>query len=450
MNGAPMGDAQSRRVRRNQVLLFSAMAAVVLAGFAFWLAAPGGRAPAPAPRIAAELAGPGTAEESWTRRSETRLGSMEARLKDMETDARRLREENERLRVKLEDDAEDARRTIDRQATLLEDFIQASGSGSFQDSGMDSLRNPGPGSFDPLGVGGKLFSDAADAADARGNGGRPQGDPVELQPRPLIEKFALDDLKELEEPKKPKGPDGSETGQFGQGKTPVPEAKKVREWLPAGSHARAVVLAGVDASAGISSQGDPRPVLLRITGPAWTAAADGAALSVDIEGCTVTGAAHGDLSSEKVYARLRTMTCAGDEPGTVTETEVAGFVANVGKAGVRGPVVSREGALVGKAFLAGVFSGVGQGFASAYSPQAVATGGGSAAVANTGLEEIGRAGLGGGAATAGGKVADYLIRRAEQYQPVIQLRAGTPVSVVFIEGARLGGGRDFGPKGGAG
>ncbi len=425
-------DGESRRVRRNQVLLFSGIAGIALLGFSFWLAAPGSRTPAPAPRIEAELAGPGTAEESWTRRSEARLGLMEARMKDMETDSRRLREENERLRAQLEENAEDARRTIDRQAALLEDFVQAPDPGTFQASG--------PESFDPRGLGMKLFSDAAGA---RGNAGQPQEGLAEIPPRPLIEKFTLDN------PSEPGEPDESGAGEAEAGKAPALEAKKVGGWLPAGSHAEAVVLAGVDASAGISSQGDPRPVLLRITGPAWTAAEDGTALSVDIEGCTVTGAAHGDLSSEKVYARLRTMTCAGDEPGTVVETEVLGFVANAGKAGVRGPVVSREGALVGKAFLAGVFSGVGQGFASAYSPQAVATGGGSAAVANTGLEEIGRAGLGGGAATAGGKVADYLIRRAEQYQPVIQLRAGTPVSVVFIEGARLSGGRDFGPKDGA-
>ena len=192
----------------------------------------------------------------------------------------------------------------------------------------------------------------------------------------------------------------------------------------------------------ISSQADPRPVLLRIVGPAWTAApsgsGDGTALRVDVDGCTVTGAAHGDLSSEKVYVRFRTMTCAGPRPGTVVETPVAGFVAGSGKTGVRGPVVSREGALVEKAFLAGMLSGVGQGVAQAFQPQAVATGGG-ASVANTALGDIGRAGLGAGASTAGQKVADYMIRRAEQYQPVIQLQAGTRVTLVFLEGARIDG-----------
>ena len=102
-------------------------------------------------------------------------------------------------------------------------------------------------------------------------------------------------------------------------------------------------------------------------------------------------------------------------------------------------MVSREGALVEKAFLAGLVSGLGEGVSGAFAPQAVATGAGNAAVANTDLADIGRAGLGAGARTAGSKVADYLIRRAEQYQPVIQLQAGTRVTVVFIEGAWLDG-----------
>ena len=125
--------------------------------------------------------------------------------------------------------------------------------------------------------------------------------------------------------------------------------------------------------AGVSSKGDPRPVLFRVTGPAWTAAPSGSgagtALTVDIAGCTVTAAAHGDLSSEKVYARLRTMTCAVPGRGAVIETEVAGFVAGSGKTGVRGPVVSREGARVENAFLAGMVSGIGQGVASAFQPR---------------------------------------------------------------------------------
>ena len=41
--------------------------------------------------------------------------------------------------------------------------------------------------------------------------------------------------------------------------------------------------------------------------------------------------------------RLQTMTSADRDPGTVLETEVAGFVKGSGRTGVRGPVVSRKG-----------------------------------------------------------------------------------------------------------
>ena len=405
-------DGESRKARNRQLVLFSAIAAALLLGFAVWMGAGGGKAPAPGARIDAELAGPGTAEDSWTRRSEGRLGLIETRLRDMETRARQLAAENERLRTELRDNDRNARDVIDQYKAALDE------------TRAPATRAP----VKPPAPGGELF---APARTPRQSAPGAANAPAATPPAPLIESFTLD---------------GPAPGLLGDDPGTL-DAKPVSLWVPAGSHAEAVVLAGVDASAGISSQGDPRPVLLRLTGPAWTAApgADGGtALSVDIAGCTVTGAAHGDLSSEKVYVRLRTMTCtapgpgAGDRPDSVVETEVAGFVAGSGKTGVRGPVVSREGALIEKAFLAGLVSGVGQGVSGAFQPQAVATGG-AAAVANTGLADIGRAGLGAGAASAGQKVADYMIRRAEQYQPVIQLRAGTRVTVVFLEGARLDG-----------
>ncbi len=399
-------------VRRRQLLLFSVIAAVLLVTVAAWLGMGGGGDPAPRGGIEAEIAGPDAAEKVWTRRSEARLGEIETKLREMDQEARSLRADNDRLRAKLETDAADARSVIDRQAALIDELRRR----------MEPPAQPG----------------SAEGNDPwfRGESAQPEGGERQPGARPargrMIETFDLD------------GEPRSSTRDPRNGAELVADAvaKPVSSWLPAGAHAEAVVLAGVDASAGVSSQGDPRPVLMRITGPAWTAApsgsGDGTAMQVDIDGCTVTGAAHGDLSSEKVYVRFRTMTCAGPEPGTVVETEVAGFVAGSGKTGVRGPVVSREGALVEKAFLAGMVSGVGQGVAQAFQPQAVATGTG-ATVANGTLSDIGRAGLGAGASSAGQKVADYMIRRAEQYQPVIQLQAGTKVTLVFLEGARIDG-----------
>ncbi len=403
-------------VRRRQLLLFSVVAAAALVAVALWMGAGGGKAPSAPGGIEAGIVEPDMAEKVWTRRSEARLGGLETRLNGVEREARTVRDENAQLRARLEKDAADARTVIDRQAAMIADLERR-------------LQAPGaPGSAPSVpqtGSGNEGYFRVPGATPPSRNGGRTQPTP----PVSMIETFELE------------GAPRSSAGDDRTGPELVADAvaRPVSAWLPAGAHASAIVLAGVDASAGISSQGDPRPVLMRITGPAWTAAEDGVALAVDIDGCTVTGAAHGDLSSEKVYARLQTMTCAGPRPGTVVETPVAGFVAGSGKTGVRGPVVSREGALVEKAFLAGVVSGVGQGVSQAFQPQAVATGAGGAAVANTGLGDIGRAGLGAGASSAGQKVADYMIRRAEQYQPVIQLQAGTKVTLVFLEGARIDG-----------
>ena len=404
----PAGDANDAdAVRRRQLLLFSVVAAVALVALAAWLGMGGSKTDAPEGGIDAGIVEPDAAEMVWTRRSEARLKKVEDALRRMEQEAGRLRTENEGLRTQLEGQTADALRTIDAQKAQIDELERR-------------LQPAGPGGAsgdDPW------FRGQAPASP----GGEPQG-PAMPAPSRMIETFELE------------GAPQSSVSDARSGPELVADAvaKPVSVWLPAGAHAEAVVLAGVDASAGVSSQGDPRPVLMRITGPAWTAAEDGTALQVDVDGCTVTGAAHGDLSSEKVYVRFRTMTCAGPESGTVIETDVAGFVAGSGKTGVRGPVVSREGALVEKAFLAGLVSGVGQGVSQAFQPQAVATGGG-AAVANTGLGDIGRAGLGAGASSAGNKVADYMIRRAEQYQPVIQLQAGTKVTLVFLEGARIDG-----------
>ncbi len=420
----PRDGADPGTVRRRQLLLFSGVAALVLVAVAAWLGMGGGKAPAPRSGIEAGIAGPDTAEKVWTRRSEARLGGIETKLREMEREARRLAADNDRLRAKLETGAADARTVIDRQAAMIGELERR-----LQPPGQTGN---GPGNAPGGAPGGDGYFRVPATAPSTGGHGRTQ--PVAPPTRgpgqaaPMIETFELTDSPRSSAHDPRSGPELVADAV----------AKPVSAWLPAGAHAEAVVLAGVDASAGISSQGDPRPVLMRITGPAWTAAEDGVALAVDIDGCTVTGAAHGDLSSEKVYVRFRTMTCAGPRPGTVVETPVAGFVAGSGKTGVRGPVVSREGALVEKAFLAGTISGVGQGVAQAFQPQAVAAGGG-AAVANTALGDIGRAGLGAGASSAGQKVADYMIRRAEQYQPVIQLQAGTKVTLVFLEGARIDG-----------
>ena len=221
--------------------------------------------------------------------------------------------------------------------------------------------------------------------------------------------------------------------------TPVEPGKTVysdsANYLPPNSIAAARAIVGVDAVAGVKSQTDPLPVVLRITGPARSVYADGKLLRTNIQGCLVNGAAIGELSSEKVYVKLQRMTCP-QPGGRYAVSEVKGFISFGGKTGVRGRVVSREGSLATQAFLAGMIGGFGRGF-SANSNSLLA---GSTSVSVNGSRqklspgEIVEGGLGEGVAKSGDMVSNYLIERAEQYQPVIEMPTGIDVEIVFLDG----------------
>ena len=208
------------------------------------------------------------------------------------------------------------------------------------------------------------------------------------------------------------------------------------EYLPPNSYAPAKVIVGVDASVGVASQSDPLPVVLRITGPARSVVKNGKLLTTNITGCIVNGTARGDLSSEKVYVKLARMTC--DQPGgRVAVSEVKGFISFAGKSGVRGRVVSREGNLVSQALLAGIVGGFGRGFS------ANANGIFSGQIGADGKRDslsgadILTGGLGQGAGDAADTVSKYLIERAEQYQPVVEMPTGIDVEIVFLDGVHV-------------
>lgn len=208
-----------------------------------------------------------------------------------------------------------------------------------------------------------------------------------------------------------------------------------RNYLPPNSIATATVIVGADAATNVRSQSDPIPVVLRITSDARSVAQTNKVLSTKVLGCLVNGAAYADLSSEKVFVKLQKMTC-DDGRGGVAVSEVKGFVAFAGKAGVRGRVVSREGAFVLKAFLAGLVGGIGRlgenvANSSLYSPT-ISSGGNRPPID---LGSIAAGAGGAGVGDAGDRVSKYLIERAEQYQPVVEMPTGIDVEVVFLDGS---------------
>lgn len=253
-------------------------------------------------------------------------------------------------------------------------------------------------------------------------------------------------------------------GQEGEVKTFAPIAKTIQtihlnleedkadkgeffnseEYVPSGAYAPAVIISGVDASVGISSQSDPRPILLRVKGPAVSSIYDGNIQKADLTGCVITGAASGDLSSEKVYVKLVNMTCSKDE-NLIYETAVKGYVAGQGKSGIRGNVISREGDFVSKSFLAGLVSGFGSGLSSKVAPP-LSFSSGVTLQNGYSTDDVLKKGVGQGISSATDRLSNYYINRAEQYQPVVSIPSGIEVEVVFVEGFHLNGKRHRKPS----
>jgi len=219
-----------------------------------------------------------------------------------------------------------------------------------------------------------------------------------------------------------------------------------RSYVPPNAYAGARVLVGVDAATGTSYSADPKPVLFRITTPARHVGVSGKIQTTELAGCVVNGAAYGELPSEKVYIKLQRITCPSGA-GKFSVATVEGYVTYKGKAGVRGNVISREGQFTRRAMVAGALNGLGQGLSTnlnnAVGGTNVVPGGGSGGVGDLlgaqklTTEEIAQGAVGSGVSGAATMLADYYIKRAEQYQPVIEMPTGIDVEIVFLSGFQV-------------
>ena len=222
------------------------------------------------------------------------------------------------------------------------------------------------------------------------------------------------------------------------GSKPKKVVKKIGTYIPAGSYVAAKMISGIDAGIGIAAETNPRQVLLRIIGKAISAGFGKHYLTTKkLIGCIVQCQAVGDLSSEKAYLKPVVMTCATSKD-TVIEIPVKGYVTSNGKVGIRGEIIERSGDLVTKSFLAGLVGGLGSSTSQTLEPGFALSGG--FAVKQSGMgaaKNIFGSGIGKGISSSSNRLSDYLIKRAEQYQPVISINEGVSINLVFQEGFSL-------------
>jgi conjugal transfer pilus assembly protein TraB len=412
---SPVGQPMSMNdgVRKKQQLLLGGAATVMLLGASWWIFGNdkhAGVANSDAKEIkvaTGDLVNRNMSEQEWMARSENRFASTDNRLRAVDGQATQLaamQKELDGLRGQNNAMSTDGQKVLSAYQTendRLKSQLATAETAS-------APRAPAPGPTALYGPGSPSLYQ------------QPGGAPAPIAVPREVKTVSFTS-----------GPDGN-ASRAERGTTVFSDSP---DYLPANSFATARVIVGVDASAGVNSQTDPLPVVLRITGPARSVADNGKILTTKIQGCLINGAARGDLSSEKVYVKLQRMTCA-QPGGRYAVSEVKGFVAFAGKSGVRGRVVSREGSLVTQAFLAGIAGGIGRGFSantnSALQGTNITVDGKRQQL---GVGALAQGGLGEGVSTAADTVSKYLIERAEQYQPVIEMPTGIDVEIVFLDGA---------------
>jgi len=197
-------------------------------------------------------------------------------------------------------------------------------------------------------------------------------------------------------------------------------------YIPSGSFAKAMVIEGADANASVTGNSNPSPMQFRLTGKLIMPNDE----EYDLSGCAVTAGVYGDISSERGLVRTDRLSCKLF--GHTVDIPFKGHVSFMGKNGIKGEPVIRNGQLVGYAFAGGFIEALGSGIS-----QVGSTSVGMGASNTTTFGDAARGGVGGGVQQSGKMVSEYLIKRAEQYHPVIPIGAGIEITVVFQEGFQL-------------
>ncbi|EPZ8357909.1 F-type conjugal transfer pilus assembly protein TraB [Enterobacter hormaechei] len=203
-------------------------------------------------------------------------------------------------------------------------------------------------------------------------------------------------------------------------------AKPKFPWIHSGSFAEAIVIEGADANASVTGNKNTVPMQIRLTGKVQMPNDR----EYDLRGCFVTLEAYGDVSSERAEVRTRSISCEIGED--TIDQKIAGHVGFMGKNGIKGEVVMRNGQILLYAGTSGFIDGIGKGIESASSTSV-----GVGATASPSAADIIGSGVGGGTGSAAKTLSDYYIKRAEQYHPVIPIGAGNEVTLVFQDGFQL-------------
>lgn len=207
--------------------------------------------------------------------------------------------------------------------------------------------------------------------------------------------------------------------------------KKTRTiYLPPG-FMKARLLTGIDALASRDATSNPEPLIARVQAPAVLPND----VKANLSGCFVIGNATGSLAKERVEVQLVSLSCVDFDERSVVDQPIKGFFVDTdGKKGLSGKVVTRAGASLARAFIAGTISGISQTVENTVGDVSTSALG---SVRTLDAGDAAKAGIAGGLSKSSDKLTDFYLDLARQAGPIVEVGAAKDVVVVIQEGVSL-------------
>ena len=197
--------------------------------------------------------------------------------------------------------------------------------------------------------------------------------------------------------------------------------------IPAGSLIKANLISGLDAPVGQTAQQNPHPIMAKVVGRVLLPNGHYA----DLSGCVMLASGYGDLSSERVFMQTASISCVSKQR-EIYETKVeSSALGPDGKVGIRGSVITKDGALIARNMQAGAVQGLALAFSGGVNNMQVQT---DQPFALPNTEYIGRSMIGQGISNSLDAMIDRYNKIMDQITPVIEVHAGTHVEFQVLRG----------------
>lgn len=208
-------------------------------------------------------------------------------------------------------------------------------------------------------------------------------------------------------------------------------------FIPAGSILTGVLLNGLDAPTGKKAKKEPMPVLFRIKKEAILPNR----FHADVRECFLLAAGFGDLSAERAYFRGETFSCVRQDGGVIEVPMNAYATGEDGKNGIRGRVVSKQGALLAQSMMAGFLRGFSDAFGRNQIPMLMTGGLGALSGTTPFQSAFSSQSMEGGALKGAGyameRLSHFYMDMAEEIYPVIEVDATRQVNFIVQKGTAL-------------